>query len=228
MGVKTMHHWKLFEQAVDRYVKPRTSPVALKMLKSEADIPKSAQRPLKDLGHRVALCQGFAYARRNGITLAMLREDQYCPLGVIVLGLVEPHKFWLEGNTNLQRYTKTSEAAAVFSGNAKPLQSATGPLHLGRVSRAGVGQELPERSGRLGSLASGETDAGQGIPCARKTGIVADRPLKVVEGHGGVGIHEPKDPQVAQALRMGGIDGEGRLPVLLRQGNITLLTAHLS
>lgn len=107
----TMHHWKVFGEAVDKYLRPRTPPVAIKLLKSAPDIPKSAQRPLKDLKHRVALCQGFAYARRNGVTLAMLKEDQYCPLGVIVLGLAEPPSYWLKGNTNLGRYAGTPEAA---------------------------------------------------------------------------------------------------------------------
>ena len=106
-----MQHLKAFREAVDNYIRPRTPPIAVKLLKREADIPKSAQRPLKDLEHRVALCQGFAFARRNGITLAMLKEDQYCPLGVIMLGLVEPPPFWLEGNTNLVRYAPTPEAA---------------------------------------------------------------------------------------------------------------------
>lgn len=107
-----MHHLKAFREAVDNYIRPRTPPVAVKLLKREADIPESAQRPLRDLGHRVALCQGFAFARRNGVTLAMLKEDQYCPLGIIALGLVEPPAFWLEGNTNLGRYAGTPEAAA--------------------------------------------------------------------------------------------------------------------
>ncbi len=107
-----MQDLKAFGEAVERYIRPRTHPIAIKLLKRESDIPESAQRPNKDLGHRVALCQGFAFARRNGMTLAMLKEDMYCPLGILVLGLTEPHPFWLEGNTNLKRYAETPEAAA--------------------------------------------------------------------------------------------------------------------
>ncbi len=107
-----MHHWNTFAEAVDKYIRPRTPPVAIKLLKQESDIPRSAQRPLKDFKHRVALCQGFAFARRNGVTLAMLKEDMFCPIGVIALGLVEAPQYWLKGNTNMGRYTASSEAAS--------------------------------------------------------------------------------------------------------------------
>ncbi len=107
-----MHHWEAFQEATDKYLRVRTPPVAIKLLRTEADIPKSAKRPLKDLKHRVAICQGFAYARRNGVSVAMLREDMYCPIGIIALGLAEPHPYWLKGNTNLGRYADTPEAAA--------------------------------------------------------------------------------------------------------------------
>ena len=107
-----MQDLKAFGEAVERFIRPRTHPIAIKLLKRESDIPESAQRPSKDMGHRVALCQGFAFARRNSMTLAMLKEDMYCPVGIMVLGLTEPHPFWLEGNTNLERYAETPGAAA--------------------------------------------------------------------------------------------------------------------
>jgi len=106
-----MQDLKIFGDAVDKYLRVRTLPVAIKLLKGEEDIPKSAHRPLKDLGHRVITCQGVAFARVNNVTLAMLKEDMYCPLGLTVLGLVEPHSFWLEGNTNYKRLVGTRKAA---------------------------------------------------------------------------------------------------------------------
>jgi len=107
-----MQDLKVFEETVNKYLRVRTPPVAIKLLKSETDIPPGVQRPKKDLGHRVALCQGIAFARRNGVALAMLKEDMYCPLGIIVLGLIEPHPFFLAGDTALGRYARTREAAA--------------------------------------------------------------------------------------------------------------------
>ena len=46
----------------------RTSPVAVKMLEKESDIPKGALRPKKDRNIHYAQCQAFALSRRDGTT----------------------------------------------------------------------------------------------------------------------------------------------------------------
>ncbi|MBN1161325.1 MAG: DUF169 domain-containing protein [Dehalococcoidales bacterium] len=65
-----------------------TSPIAVKMLESEADIPKGAVRPKKDRGYHLAQCQAFALSRRDRIAVAMLKEDNWCPGAVISYGLI--------------------------------------------------------------------------------------------------------------------------------------------
>jgi uncharacterized protein (DUF169 family) len=67
----------------------RTSPVALKMLESEADIPKEAFRPKKDGGYTMAQCQAFGMSRREGKTVAMLIEDHRCPTAPMSFGIVK-------------------------------------------------------------------------------------------------------------------------------------------
>lgn len=67
----------------------KTSPVAVKMLEKEADIPEEAIRPKKDRGYHLAQCQTFALSRRDKATVAMLKEDNWCPAPVIAYGLVE-------------------------------------------------------------------------------------------------------------------------------------------
>ncbi len=109
---------KAFDEALQKYLRGvRTYPVAVKLLKTEAEIPTGFQRPKRDLGHRITLCQSFAFARRNDLQLAVLKEDMYCPVGLIVLGLVELHPFWLKGSTFLGRYAGTPEAAARMATN---------------------------------------------------------------------------------------------------------------
>ncbi len=78
----------------------RTYPIALKMLKSESEIPKGAIRPKKDRGEHYAMCQAFAVARRQGMTLAMFIEDHWCFEPVISYGLVETPQDYLDGFTN--------------------------------------------------------------------------------------------------------------------------------
>jgi uncharacterized protein (DUF169 family) len=66
-----------------------TSPIAVKMLESEADIPKGAVRPKRDRGYHLAQCQAFALSRRDRIAVAMLKEDNWCPGAVISYGLIQ-------------------------------------------------------------------------------------------------------------------------------------------
>ncbi|MBN1570177.1 MAG: DUF169 domain-containing protein [Acidobacteria bacterium] len=67
----------------------RTSPIAVKMLEKEADIPKEAFRPKRDGGYHIAQCQAFGMSRREGKTVAMLKEDHWCPTALMSYGMVE-------------------------------------------------------------------------------------------------------------------------------------------
>jgi len=67
----------------------RTSPIAVKMLEKEADIPKEAFRPKKDGKYHIAQCQAFGMSRREGKTVAMLKEDHWCPTALMAYGIVE-------------------------------------------------------------------------------------------------------------------------------------------
>lgn len=67
----------------------RTSPIAVKMLEKEADIPKGAFRPKRDGGYHIAQCQAFSLSRMEGKTVAMLKEDHWCPTALMAYGMVE-------------------------------------------------------------------------------------------------------------------------------------------
>lgn len=67
----------------------RTSPIAVKMLEKEEDIPEGAIRPKKDRGYHLAQCQVFAMSRRSGEMIAMLKEDNWCWAPLMGYGLVE-------------------------------------------------------------------------------------------------------------------------------------------
>jgi len=67
----------------------RTSPVAVKMLEKEGDIPKEAIRPKRDRGQHIAQCQAFALSRREGTTVAMLKDDHWCPTAMMAYGMVD-------------------------------------------------------------------------------------------------------------------------------------------
>jgi uncharacterized protein (DUF169 family) len=67
----------------------RTSPVAVKMIEKEADIPKEAFRPKRDGRYHIAQCQAFGMSRREGKTVAMLKEDHWCPTALMAYGIVD-------------------------------------------------------------------------------------------------------------------------------------------
>jgi uncharacterized protein (DUF169 family) len=88
-----------------------TSPIAVRMLKREEEIPPEAVRPKRDLGVHLALCQAFAKSRREKLTVAMLKEDHWCYVPVIAHGLAEPPEFYLQGNMEFPSRVADQEAA---------------------------------------------------------------------------------------------------------------------
>lgn len=96
---------------LERMMVLQTYPIAIKMLQNESQIPKGAVRPKKDRGEHYAMCQAFAVARRQGMTLAMFLEDHWCFEPIISYGLVETPKDYLDGFTN-SFFIANKEAAA--------------------------------------------------------------------------------------------------------------------
>ena len=70
---------KAVEQALNNYIRPLTFPVAIKMLKSEDEIPEKTRRPFQQLKKKVAICQGIGMARKLGWAVAMGKEEPVPP-----------------------------------------------------------------------------------------------------------------------------------------------------
>jgi len=68
----------------------RTSPLAIKMIEKEEDIPEGAIRPKRDRGYHLAQCQAFSVSRRQGDTIAMLKEDNWCWGSLFAYGMIDP------------------------------------------------------------------------------------------------------------------------------------------
>jgi uncharacterized protein (DUF169 family) len=85
----TLNEFNLAGEELERFLLLRTSPLAVKMLRAEADIPQGAIRPYKNRGIHVAQCQAFAMSRRDRLTVAMLKEDGWCFAPLIAYGLVD-------------------------------------------------------------------------------------------------------------------------------------------
>jgi uncharacterized protein (DUF169 family) len=85
----TREEYNSYGETLEELLMLRTSPLAVKMLEKEADIPEGAFRPKRDKGYHYAQCQAFALSRRERKTVAMLKEDNWCPAPVTAYGLDE-------------------------------------------------------------------------------------------------------------------------------------------
>jgi len=107
-----MSMYKKYAEEIERQIKPKSFPLAVKMLEKEEDIPEEAKRPKKDFGTCLSACQGFSISRSRGTALAMLKEDMWCPEPVIGYGLAEPPKYFLDGYNRYPDGVETLEAGA--------------------------------------------------------------------------------------------------------------------
>jgi uncharacterized protein (DUF169 family) len=105
---------KKVNEELTTYVRPQTFPVAVKMLKSEDEIPPKTRLPRRDLGIQVATCQAIGLARRYGWTLALTKEEHSCAPGMLAIGFAKPNEFYLQGNIAKDMYCASLEAGAAM------------------------------------------------------------------------------------------------------------------
>jgi uncharacterized protein (DUF169 family) len=113
MGDLEQYHQYAYE--LERRLRLKTFPMAVKMLENESQIPEGAFRPLRDTGQHLSLCQAFQLSRRNGATVAMLKEDNWCVEPVIGYGLGEPPQYFLAGYNRYPRDVQTLEAGRHYA-----------------------------------------------------------------------------------------------------------------
>jgi uncharacterized protein (DUF169 family) len=117
----TIKDYNRFGEELEKSLLLRTSPIAIKMLTDESEIPEGAVRPKRDKGYHLAQCQAFAMSRRQRVTIAMLKEDHWCWAPLLAYGLVEdPHDAFVDAHTCFPRF-KFGKYIGIMSG---PLKSA--------------------------------------------------------------------------------------------------------
>ena len=76
-------------EEIERTLKLRTHPIAVKLAQQKADIPEDALCPRLHNGNHLAQCQAFSLVRRQGITVAMVKEDHWCFTPLLAYGMVK-------------------------------------------------------------------------------------------------------------------------------------------
>lgn len=118
----TIGEYNKYGEELERALLLKTHPIAVKMLKSEAEIPEGALRPKRDRGIHLAQCQAFSMSRRQGMTVAMLKEDHWCWAPLLAYGLVEdPHDAFVDAHTSFPRFEEGKYIGMVTA----PLKSAS-------------------------------------------------------------------------------------------------------
>lgn len=96
--------------AIERYIRPDTFPLALRVERDPEKIPDKARRPKRDMGVTLSICQGISIARRYGWTVAMSGEDLSCPIAQVAFGFETPTPTYSAGTLAEGMYVKDLEA----------------------------------------------------------------------------------------------------------------------
>jgi uncharacterized protein (DUF169 family) len=118
----TLSEYNSYGEEIQKRLFLRTFPIAIKLLEEKEDIPEAATRPKRDLGFHLGLCQGFAMSRREGATVAFMKEDHWCYVPIIALGIAEPPEYVLEGNVEYPERISNLETAKNVAKNAVHLE----------------------------------------------------------------------------------------------------------
>ena len=95
----------------------RSNLIAVRMLRDESEIPANAVRPLRDTGHHLSMCQAFSLARRQGQTIAMLHQDNWCVEPVIGFVYTEVPEYFLTGANRYPESASSLEAGSKWAKN---------------------------------------------------------------------------------------------------------------
>lgn len=102
---------------LEQWLRMRVHPVAIKMLQSRDEVPEGTIIPTRDWGHKYAQCQAFAKSQREGISIAMFKEDNWCPEPVVGYGFVQRNKHFLDGDNRYPASVKDVTAAKEWCEN---------------------------------------------------------------------------------------------------------------
>jgi len=113
--VTTLREFRQYGEELESRLRLKSFPLAFKMLRKEADIPKGAKRPKKDWGFHLSACQGFQMSRRDGTVLVQLKEDMWCPEAPIGYGFGEPPEYFMQGYNRYPQDVPTLEAGKNYA-----------------------------------------------------------------------------------------------------------------
>lgn len=137
-----MPDWIEGAQALNRFIRPLTFPIAVKFVKSAGEFPEKTRRPLKDMGFKTNVCVGMTMTRKYGWTVGMTAEDNACPIVAYTYGWSESEP---DTKNALMEFMKAMNYAANDAA-VKTAMESIGKLKLNKGEYGGVIFSPLERS----------------------------------------------------------------------------------
>lgn len=115
---------KKLDAELTRFIRPDTSPVAIRMCESEKELPERTRIPQRDLGITISLCHAIALAKRYGWIMAVDKQ-QSCYVAGISMGLLPLPPDVVDGSfqASLGVWGQTPEQAATAIENMPKFES---------------------------------------------------------------------------------------------------------
>jgi uncharacterized protein (DUF169 family) len=126
--------WTKKAEALNRFIRPLTFPIAVKLVKSVDEFPEKTRRPSRDMGFKTNVCIGMTMARKYGWTVGMTAEDNACLIAAYTYGWSEPEsgaKKALADFLQVMKYSANENAA-------KATMEAVEQVKLSKGTYAGV------------------------------------------------------------------------------------------
>lgn len=123
MREDTASKLKKLDEALSRYVRPDTFPLAIRMIKPGEEIPADVRIPSQSFNEQWIVCQSIGVARRYGWGIAVGRNDVICPLAAIAFGFRKPNDEYLKGFAAVGVYCKDEQAAAKLEADTWKFES---------------------------------------------------------------------------------------------------------
>lgn len=171
---------KQLDDAIGRYVRPDSFPLAIRMLRPGEPIPEGVRVPSRSFNEQWIVCQSIGVARRYGWGIAVGKQDVVCPLSAIAFGFRKPNDEYLKGFAAVGMYCEDEQAAAKLEAGTwrfepgtyeylcvAPLSRSTFEPHVvaiyansAQVMRL-VNAVLYKRGGRIESTTGGRLDCAE-------------------------------------------------------------------
>jgi uncharacterized protein (DUF169 family) len=111
MDEQTGAKLKKLDDAIARFVRPDTFPLAVRMIRHGEALPEGVKVPSRNFNENWIVCQSIGVARRYGWAIAVGKDDVICPLSAIAFGFRKPNDAYLKGFAAVGMYCEDESAA---------------------------------------------------------------------------------------------------------------------